>query len=367
MDIKEVILPAKTFIESIKPREKVVIVHGHDNDSICSAAVLYKLFKNEFRTETKFLISELNSYFTGKTFLKLKKLKPAHTIIVDIGNIPVEIVTKMRGISRVLIVDHHTPKGYAKVSYVNPRIFDRESYLPASYLCYKIYEAFSDPKEVAWIAGIGTLADMGLENCQDLFEKIKTQYRELVDEIENKDDILMEKSLLGRLTKIVGSAMEVKDVAGAVFSLKVLTEAKKYKNVENHKTLTRYYKLVESEFKKIETDFNKNKKIIDSMILYEIKSKLKLKSAFANYLVRMFEDKILVVYQKEGGFFNISLRRGKEVNVDLDSLAREASFGIEEASGGGHPSAAGIRVSVKQIKSLMENLRLKMKLESKKS
>jgi single-stranded DNA-specific DHH superfamily exonuclease len=364
INVKELILPATDFIELIKPKDRVVIVHGHDADSICSAAILYKLIKSEMKNTPTFVISELNSHLKEKTFEKIKRSKPSHIIIVDIANIGVDIITNMRNFSRVMIIDHHVPKGYAKITYVNPRIFDRDIYWPATYVCYKIYEKFSSPKDIAWIAGIGTLGDMGMKNCLDLFEKIKREYKELVDDFEPNDDLLIEKSLLGKLTQMVDSGMIVNDIKGSVFSLKVLIGVKKYKDAINNKTLEKYYKIVVDEFKQTERDFVKNQKIMDGLVVYEIKSKMKLKSAFSNYLARKFDDKIIVVYQKEAQSYNISLRNGKNVKTDLDSLAKDAVIGIEDGDGGGHPSAAGIRVPIRYIKNVLENLRLKRKLES---
>lgn len=364
IEIKSLISPAVSFINSIKSKSKVAIVHGHDTDSICSAAIIYKLIKSENKIDSDLIISESNSHLKEKTFEKLKRLKPNYVIIVDIANIGVDIATKMRAFSQIMIIDHHVPRGYGKVTYVNPRVFDREVYLPATYVCYKIYEKFLNPEEIAWIAGIGTLGDFGMRNCLDLFNKIKSENRELVESFELNDEILIEKSLLGKLTQIVDSGMVVKDVAGSVFALKVLIDAKKYKDVMSNKTLLRYYKMVEDEFKRIEADFNKNKKIIDNIVFYEIKSKLKLKSAFSSKIERVFDDKVVVVYQKEVESYNISLRRGKKVQVDLDDLAKESVMGIKGADGGGHPSAAGMRVPIRYIKNALENLRLKMKLES---
>jgi len=367
LNIKETISPAIGFIESIKPKDKIAIVHGHDSDSICSAAIIYKLIKKLLKADAELIVSELNSILTEKTFSKIKKMNPKHTIIVDIPDISVEILTKLRNASNVLVIDHHMPKGYVKIVYVNPRIYDRESYLPATYLCYKIYEDFFDIKDILWIAGIGTLADMGMKNCLDLFEKIKTVNNELVDDFKAVDETLIGKSLLGKLTQMIEGSMAVKDVAGSIFSLKILLESKNYKDVLKNRTLQEYYNLTEKEFKKTEDDFKKNKKIIDSILLYEIKSKLKIKSSFASYARRSFDDKVVVVYQREGKYFNASLREGKDLEIDLDRLAKEGVRDIKDSEGGGHIRAAGCRVPTSQFKRFVENLRLKMKLESARS
>jgi len=366
INMKELIAPAVSFIKSLKQKDRVVIVHGHDADSICSAAIIYKLIRNEKKITPIPQVSESNSHLKEETLGKIKKLKPTHVIIVDIANIGVDIITKMRNFSQVMIIDHHVPKGYAKIIYVNPRMFDREIYLPATYVCYKIYEEFSNPKEIVWIAGIGNLGDMGLKNCPDLFNKIKSEYKELVDDFEVKDEILIEKSLLGKLTQIIDSGMIVKEKSGSVFALKVLIDVKKYKDVMENKTLLNYYKLVKSEFEKTVKDFEKNKKIIDNVVLYEIKSPLKLKSGFASYVGKLFDDKIIAIYQKDGEKFSFSLRKGKNMTIDLDNFGKEVTRGIENADGGGHPNAAGMNVPLKHIKSLIENMRLKTNFGSEK-
>ena len=171
------------------------------------------------------------------------------------------------------------------------------------------------------------------------------------------------KSLLGKLTQIVDSGMVVKDKAGSIFSLKTLIDAKKYMDVMNNKTLSGYYKLVQSEFEKIKKDFEKNKKIVDNLILYELKSTLKLKSNFASYIERSFGDKVIAIYQRDENCFSFSLRKGKKMTIDLDNLAKEATRSIENADGGGHPDAAGMRVPIKELKPLVENLKLRMKSE----
>lgn len=363
MNIKELILPAVNFIELIKPKDKVVIVHGHDADSICSAAILYKLIKGRKNTPI-LVVSELNSQLKERTFNKIKQIKPSYTIVVDIANVGVEIITKMIKFSRVMIIDHHIPKGYVKITYINPRIFEKETYLPTTYICYKIYEKFFNPKEISWIAGIGCLGDMGLKNCLDLFNKIKIDYKKLVDDLEPNDEILIENSLLGKLTMMIESGMMVKNAIGASFTLKVLNGVKKYEDVMNNKTLTKYYKICKNEFEKIRLDFEKNKKIIDSILLYEIKSKIRLKSSFSTYVERKFDDKVIVIYQKDSEYYGISLRKGKNIKIDLDNLAKESIRGIKNADGGGHPDAAGIRVPIRQLKDVIENIRLKIKLES---
>jgi single-stranded DNA-specific DHH superfamily exonuclease len=355
--VDETIKPGRIFITSIKPKNKVVIVCGHDLDSLCSAALTYKLIKDLHKTDSQFVISESNSALEEKTLKKIKIAKPKFVIIVDIPEIRVDLLTQLRNLSNVLIIDHHVPKGYVKVTYVNPRTYDREIYLPATYLCYKIYESFFNPKDIAWIAGIGTLADNGMKNCIDLFGKIKGVNKELVDDLGPNDEILFEKSMLGKLAFLVESMRTVKGLDGAESALDRLVKIKNYKGLLKDRELARCFALSEKEFKRIVDDFNKNKKAIKNFLLYEIKSKYNLKSQLASHLQRFFPDKILIVYQKTEGFLDLSFRRGKNVETDLDKLARDIIKDIPNSVGGGHTSAAGSKIPIKYEKKLIDNLK----------
>lgn len=142
-----------------------------------------------------------------------------------------------------------------------------------------------------------------------------------------------------------------------MFALKCLIKSKNYKELLKNKKLIEYFNITEKEFKRAAEDFNKNKKTINNILLYEIKSKLKLKSPLATYLQRFFDDKILAIYQREDKIFNISLRKGNKLHVDLAKLARESVRGIPDSMGGGHPEAAGVRTPVKYLDKFVENLK----------
>lgn len=360
--IDEIIKPSLEFIKGIKPRDKVAIVHGHDNDSICSAAIIYKLLKNLHKIESSLIASGLNFAITESVLENTKKIRPNHIIVVDISEVNVEILTELRNISRVMIIDHHKPKGYVKVTYVNPRVFNKDIYLPATYLCYKIYEKFLDPKEVLWVAGIGTLSDMGMKNCNDLFTSIKREYRELVGDNLNVDETLFDNSLLGKLAKIFDSARVVNDIEGSKAALNSIIRLNNFNDVltgseKETKQLLEWYNLVEKEFNRLVKDFEKRGKVVRGLVLYEIKSKYKMKSSLAGYLSKNMEREILVIYQKSGKYIDVSFRRGKMSFVDLNVLAERSVEKIPDSSGGGHPPASGARFPAKYLNKFLTDLK----------
>ncbi len=361
--VEKLVNAAADYLKRIKPSDNVLIVHAHDNDSICSAAIIYRMIRHLSEKEPKLFTTENNFSITESDAKKILKTKSDFIIVLDISDVRVDIATQLTKSSGVMIIDHHKPRGHARIVYVNPRIYDREIYLPTTYIAYKIYEKFLDPTGILWIAGVGTLSDMGMKYAEDLFSKIRLADKELVGDCRSIDEELFDNSTLGTLAKIIGSARDAKGLSGVELAMKVLTSAGGYKEIlekksSDSKKLFTYFELVEKEFKRIVDDFHKNKKQIKNFLVYKIKSKMNIKSAIASYLPKFLDDKILVIMlkEKEKDFVNVSFRRGKNVNVDLASLAVALVKGIPNSNGGGHPQAAGGGFPKKYMKSFMKNL-----------
>lgn len=359
--VEDTVKLAVEFIKSIKPGSKVAIVHGHDNDSICSATIIYKLLKNFYKIEPRLIVSDLNFAITENVLNTIRKTKPNYLISVDIAEVNVNILTQLRNISDVMIIDHHTPRGYVKITYVNPRIYDKEIYIPATYLCYKIYGKFLDDREILWIAGIGTLSDMGMKNCNDLFESIKLNYEELVGDNENIDEVLFDNSLLGKLAKIFDSGRVVKGVDGSVIALNALIKSRSYQEILEGKSsdankLLECYNLSEKEFDRLVKDFEKKKKRIKNLLLYEVKSKYNMKSPLATHLAKKMKNEVLVIYQKSGRYIDVSFRRGMSSGVNLSDLANDSLRNISDSHSGGHSVAAGARFPARYLKKFLNNL-----------
>ncbi len=358
--VEETIKSGVEFLRKIK-HGKVAIVHGHDNDSLCSAAIMYRLLKAYHKVDVKLMISNLNFAVSENVAVEIKKYKPDYVIIVDLADVSLDILIQMKITSQVLIIDHHKPKGYARVTYVNPRLYDPEIYLPATYLCYRIYEKFLKTKDILWVAGIGTLSDMGMKYCGDLFSAIKTNYKELVGGNPGMDEVLFDNSTLGKLAKIFDSARVVEGADGALVALNVLTKVLDYRDVINGKfsgakKLFEWYGIVDKDFNRLVNDFQKKKKS-KGLVLYEIKSKYNMKSPLSGYLSKFMQKEVLVIYQKSGKYIEVSFRRGKLSVIDLNDLAGKSIEKIPDAAGGGHPVASGARLPVKYLSKFLNNLK----------
>lgn len=361
MLIQNTIKPAVDFLKKIKPNEEVAIICGHDCDSVCSSAIIFRLIKKLIGIQSKLIVSDLNFSITEATFKKIKESDPDYIISLDIGEIEDKILRGLKKVGKVLVVDHHIPKNFKGIVYVNPRLYDADIYLPTSYIVYKLYEKFLDTREICWISAVGVLADHGVGGCKDLFEKLKNTNPELINDVEISDEKIFSNSLLGNLTKILNSARVVSRRGGAEYVVGFLTKTKKYKDVLGEKKLLNWFKVSEKEFKRLVEDFNKNKKIIGKVIIYEVKSKFNFHSTLANYLQEIYDDRILVIYQKQGNFIDFSFRRGKNVLVNLAELAGKGVKGIPNSSGGGHISASGARIPIEYFDKFLSNIKSYLK------
>jgi single-stranded DNA-specific DHH superfamily exonuclease len=356
--VEKTIKPAIKFFEEMKNEGggKVIVAHGHDLDTTCSSAIFWKLSKG-MGSEVKNFPSK-NNFSLSEDFLDLlEKENPKYIIIPDVPEIKRSLFEKMRKY-KVLIVDHHIPVDYYnEVFYSNPKIFDPEIYIPASYLAYKISKKFLDDVSIdpiIWIASIGVLSDKGVKNCVDLFDDLKVRHPELLnDRLDER--YLFEKTLLGKLTKLVGSSEIILSRRGADYSVKLLSKASSYKEVMKNEKLIQLDNIVREEFERLERDFEKNKRIQNDFIFFEVRSKYNIRSNFATYMSSLIKDKVLVVYQKINGYYDISFRGSKE-GVHLGYLARKLAKYFEDASGGGHRQAAGARVKGEYLDDYLKKL-----------
>jgi single-stranded DNA-specific DHH superfamily exonuclease len=287
---------------------------------------------------------------------KIKKEKADYVIIVDTPGIDKGLLKKIK--AKILIIDHHVPDKYENVVYCNPRLYLENIYWPASYLCYHIYEKISGKKYFIWIGAAGVLGDHGVRDCKDLFDEMKDS--ELIRGFELNEDVLYE-SKLGLIVNMIDSGRVVKGSEGATFVSNTLVKLNDYKELlegkEGAKEILEWHKTARKEFERLAKDFEKHGKLLsNNIILYELKSKLRLKSTLASALANRNKDKILVIIQDNGKHYAVSMRKGDDVNTNLHELIRMCIKNIPDAEGGGHPEAVGGKIPKKYLDVFLKNL-----------
>lgn len=360
--VKKTIKPAVDFINKIEPNDKVLVVYGHDNDSICSAAIVSKLVK-KFKSEDVNLFSTKDNFAVNDDDAdEISKMEADYIIVLDIAHLSSSYVEKVLSTQNSMIIDHHQPLSLTNITYCNPRNFEKKIYMPVSYIVYKIYQKFGDASEVAWIAGIGVLSDHAVSIARDLFDEIKKFSPKLIGNTALKEESLFSYSLIGTLAKIFDSARIVSGRIGSVLAARALLNSSSYEDImksgnSDAAKLIMWSDIVRHEFKRLVADFNKKKKTVKkNIIYYEIPSKYFIKSSLSGYLVQFYKDKILVLTQKSRNNLYVSFRRGEKVKTDLNKLAKKAVKGIPDSEGGGHEAASGAKIPVKYISKFLKQL-----------
>ena len=349
--MREFIKPAIDFFRSIKG--ELAIVFGHDCDSIASASIIYKLSKN-LHLKPKLVVSRHNFEVDEKTEKTIRKFE--NVSIVDIGDTPEERINKISNSVNLLLIDHHLPKKY-KCLYVNPRLYNMNIYMPTSYITWLIYKEFFNDDDILWIAAFGTLGDFGAKNNRSIFMKLRKKNLELIGDVEIEDRKLLEKSLIGKITKMVDSCRIFEGIKGVRYVTNLISRSKSYEELLRDDKVNKIYRKFERAFEKEIEKVNKEKIEIGEFLIYEIKSRLNLKSSLASYLPKVFPKKIIFVAQKsKEGYYEVSVRRGIKRKVNLAKLVERISKSVR-ARGGGHPTAAGMRVE--DLRELIEFLKNK--------
>jgi single-stranded DNA-specific DHH superfamily exonuclease len=361
--VEKTITPAVEFIKKIKAFDRVAIVHDDDCDGICSGVVLATLIKDIYNTTPHLFSTEWNVSLTKRIVEDVLRVKPTKIIIVDSPELPKTLLSELKEHADILVIDHHTVEKYGGVVYCNPRIYDPKMYMPVSYLTYKISQKLmQNTKNTMWIAAIGSLGDYGVNDCEDLFIDTKNNFPELIGDVNLSAEDLWDKSLLGKLVKIVDSGRVVSGRLGAELVSNTLFGVKGYKELlegatENTKILLKWYGVAEKELDRLIEDFEKGvKQIGKNVLFYELESKLSFKSTLATAVQKFYDSKIIVIGQKCGEYFDMSLRRGRKMEIDLGNLVKTVISNIPRSNGGGHPEAAGARVPVKYLELFLDNL-----------
>lgn len=362
LTVKRTVDPAVEFVRDIGKKDSVLIVFGHDNDSICSASILYKLLKKHitpfvelYSTQDNFSVSEADAD-------SIAQKKVDNVIVVDIAHLASEKVVGTLAAAHTLIIDHHQPLSLKNIVYCNPRVFDKKIYMPVSYIAYKIYEKISDPGEVVWMSAVGTLSDHAVGIAPDLFARVIRDSPRLVGNTRLKEEDLFSFSTLGAIAKIFDSARIVRGREGSILAAKVMCESKSYEDImksgsADAQRLVEWSDVVKNEFKRLVQDFNRKRKLIKpDTIFYEIESKLMIKSTLSGYLAQFYKDKVLVISQKVGDNLDVSFRRGDMCKTDLNELAKKAVRGIPGGEGGGHEAASGARIPAKYMTKFIKQL-----------
>lgn len=324
---------------------KTALVHHGDADGCCSAAItaicLHKLHGH---------LPELFSPTRGGSRLiqeLVDQLKNFDNIIIqDLGEKNAELIAQIED-KKVYWLDHHkdTAPLQAKILYINPHYWSKEEDIPpTSYLAYQVASLLFDVSNICWLAAVGVIGDKEEDLCADVIEQTFKLYPNLEGGSMGRLEIL--KYIVGWIS----SGRSYSGGEGAIVSTRALIEAGMRNNpalvFEGTSYADKVAEFVDATKKRIKEIFEQSTiQTVGNAVICEIDVKSYIQNYLAGILRGKYPRKVIIVanFGLHDDLVQIELRRTSEIDVSLRELARNAVIGME-ASAGGHPEAAGIRI-----------------------
>lgn len=331
--------------EHLEKAQNPLFFFDNDNDGLTSFLLLRR-----FLDRGKGVIIRSFPDLNASYYRKVIELKPDYIFILDKPIVSKEFVEKAKKDNiPVVWIDHHqTEKPDDEyINYYNPFLNDKTNE-PVSYICYKII----NKKDDIWLAMIGCISDCYMPDFYPEFEK---KYPEMIIKNPKSPFNLLYDSEIGRISRILDFSLK-DTVTNVVNMTKFMVKVKGPMDIleENSKTkqILKRYNEINSKYQALMEKSRKH--MTKKMIYFQYGGSLSLSGNLANQLIYEFPDRSIVVVYINGDIANISLR-GKE-GVDIRKLTLEAIEGIEGASGGGHRSATGAKMSVSDLPKFKEKI-----------
>lgn len=308
------------FMKNLKG--KICIFHDDDADGTCAAALVLALLDQQGKSAQNFA----GDIDEGR-FKKFAREECDTAIFIDFPLADHPDFLKFFSAKKILVLDHHMPTrdlNSKNIIYLNPRFKKKDLYYCSTHLAFDVCKA-AGLEGFEWLMRVGAVGDGEIEGTEE--------ENEAIDVIHAIQAMKKEEGM----QKLAADLSETKRQEDFIYSPRY----QKMKNILK-KEIDRQVNLFDLEMPARGIHF------------FEIKSSYSITSILANTLFDMYPSRTIILYTKKQGAWNAS---GRSHKFDLNAAFKTASKGI--GSGGGHPVAAGARVSDFKIfrKRLLEVLK----------
>ena len=321
--------------------EKTVIISHTDLDGVASAKVVNKVVDADSVIFADY--SDLNEEFA----IKLKEEGFSKIIITDLNIDNIEFLKKLEFFSDILLIDHHN---FIKDFNSNKTVFLNAKGFCAAYLSYYLFSKIEDIEKLDWLIACASISDWQyFEN----FEWMKKVFSKYGDTFEIKDDRIRKNGLFWDLQlklslaiiywREANNLLKVFDSIGAEFA--------------DIGGLNLHAEEVQKEIDLSLKKFEKEKKEFNGRFFWEFEGKYPLSSIVCTILSEKYLDKTLIVGREKKEYFNFSARR-QDGGERVDILLKKLVEGLEGAEAGGHTSAAGGFVLMKDKENFIKLLKV---------
>jgi len=337
--------------EHLNKAQNPLFFFDNDNDGLCAFLLLRRYIGRGKGVAIK-SFPDLNVSYYRKIF----ELKPDYVFILDKPCVSEEFISKVKKDNLPIVwIDHHKVEKPEDdyISYYNS-LEEEDQSEPVSYIAYKV----TQKKQDLWLALIGCISDCYMP---DFLNEFNEKYPELTKKDPKGAFDLLYASEIGKIARILDFSLK-DTTTNVVRMLKYMMKVKGPMDILEENPGTRQ---IQKRFKEINSRYQilmEKARILatEKIIYFQYGGNLSLSSNLANQLSYEFPDKVnLVVYIKEDDA-NISIRGPG----DIRELTLKAIEGIEGATGGGHPGATGVKMSVSDLPVFKERIEKLVKDES---
>jgi single-stranded-DNA-specific exonuclease len=146
-----------TFLRSVASTERVVIFCHFDADGLAAGALLARALPRLGFQQVQVVVSGRGeSAFSEGARERLALLRPAALIVTDLGVHQDGVLPDVP----TLYIDHHQPHGEPRDATIISG-YDWEPIPNSAWMVYDLLAPFTPIEDLAWIAAVGTLSDLG--------------------------------------------------------------------------------------------------------------------------------------------------------------------------------------------------------------
>lgn len=326
--------------ELVEKSENPLFFFDDDSDGLASFLLLWRHIQRGKGIIVK-RYPDLDLSFVRK----VEEYHPDRIFVLDKYDVNQEFIDRVN--RPVVWIDHHEVKDRKGVKYYNPRMKDKDIYLPVSYLCYKTV------KNDLWLAMCGIVGDYYLD--KELIKEVNKQYPGFLGKVKNAGDALY-KTDLGKLTKIMnfsikGDMNDVKKSIAVWMKIQSPYEVLNSETARGKFLMKRHEKINKAYMKLYDKAVSSAKGKL--LIFNYPSSKMSFTGDLATELSYRYPNKVIIISRDKENHMILSLRDRKH---DLPKLLEKALDGLD-GYGGGHKEACGANVSKDDYPKFIENLK----------
>ncbi len=348
---REVMDSLKSLGQRIINSPSALIFFDDDPDGLSSFLIIYKLIRDVHPILVK------GSSVNCKHYSKYKDSMFKEVFVLDKPMIDPEF---FRCVSQPIIwIDHHSIANVNNnIYYFNPRMFDKEFYLPTSMCIFHALRSIKQDsflEEYCWIALIGAIGDYYFD--EELVKKFFKKYFPRQEIPRDIKEALYGENALSYLVKVFsfilkGKRRRVKKNIELLMTIENPLELIDGSNPAARRIIKHYEEINKVFLQKLKYIKSLGRKNEEIVLYIDENDEYGLASILSNYVAFLFPEKLVVIGRKTKNSINLSLRHQ---GIDVEKLLKISINGLK-AVGGGHKHACGASIPLGEFEIFKERI-----------